>query len=62
MTNSTTNRPTHRLYLDNAHWTPIGAAWVHKDGKGFSLSLDAMPLGGRITMREISERENGGQS
>ncbi len=49
-------KPDFRLYSvhgdgDNAKWTPIGAAWEHRDGKGFTLQCDAMPLGGRIVMR-----------
>lgn len=54
-------RPTHRLYRvqgegSSAVWTIIGAAWPNKDGKGFSISCDAVPLSGRIVMRAISER------
>lgn len=37
---------------ENAYWTRIGAAWAHKDGKGFSLELELMPVAsGRITLR-----------
>lgn len=75
MKNQTSNRqpsliarkPTHRIYRvqgdgQNASWTPIGAAWPNKDGNGFSISCDAVPLQGRIVMRAISERpDNGGQ-
>jgi len=59
-------KPTHRLYRvlgdgDAAIWTPIGAAWPNKDGHGFNLSCDAVPLTGRIVMRMITERlEPGG--
>lgn len=54
-------RPTHRIYRvlgdgQNASWTPIGAAWPNKDGNGFSISCDAVPLQGRIVMRRITER------
>lgn len=61
-------KPTHRLFRvlgdgDAASWTPIGAAWPNKDGHGFNISCDAVPLQGRIVMREISAREqlDGGQ-
>lgn len=52
-------RPTHRLYRvlgdgDGAIWTPIGAAWPNKDGKGFNLSCDAIPLGGRLVLRAVA--------
>ena len=37
---------------ENAYWSKIGAAWPHKDGKGFSLELELIPVGtGRITLR-----------
>ena len=53
-------RPSHRLYRvlgdgQDAIWTPIGAAWPNKDGQGFSLVCDAVPLHGRIVMRVTRE-------
>ena len=61
-------KPTHRLYRvlgdgDAANWTPIGAAWPNKDGLGFSIVCDAVPLQGRLVLRFISERaeSEGGQ-
>ena len=55
-------RPTHRLYRVTgdggaAIWTPIGAAWPNKDGKGFNLNCDAVPLTGRIVLRLIEPRQ-----
>ncbi len=55
-------RPTHRLYRvlgdgSDASWTPIGAAWPNKDGLGFSIVCDAVPLQGRIVMRVIKDAE-----
>lgn len=54
-------KPTHRLYRvlgdgAGAIWTPIGAAWPNKDGLGFNISCDAVPLQGRIVMRAITDR------
>ena len=54
-------KPTHRLYRvigdgDASSWTPIGAAWPNKDGHGFNISCDAVPLQGRIVMRAITEK------
>lgn len=47
------NRPTHRAYVvkdnpnnEKSRWVEIGAAWVHKDGKGFRVKLDACPTNG----------------
>lgn len=67
MTNNSTNRaPTHRLYIvkgddDHARWTEIGAAWVNRDGQGFTLSLDAIPTTGRVVMREITASDKEAQ-
>jgi hypothetical protein len=36
-------------------FTRIGAAWQHKDGKGFNVQLDCVPLDGRITLRVAAE-------
>lgn len=54
-------KPTHRIYRvsgegKSAYWTPIGAAWPNRDGNGFSINCDAVPLTGRIVMRAITER------
>ena len=53
-------KPTHRLYNvtgtgKSASWTPIGAAWPNRDGAGFSINCDVVPLQGRIVMRAITE-------
>ena len=34
-----------------ARFTEIGVAFPHKDGKGFDILYDAVPLSGRITLR-----------
>lgn len=57
-------KPTHRLYQvtgdgEAAIWRDIGAAWPNRDGAGFSISCNAVPLRGRIVMRAISERKTG---
>ncbi len=57
--------PTHYLYAvtkrsddDKGFWTRIGAAWANSDGKGFSVSLELMPMNGAsIVMREPREDE-----
>ena len=43
--------PSHRIYSvskdsnDKSRWTELGAAWPHKDGKGFQLKFNACPIG-----------------
>lgn len=58
--------PSHYIYVvtgdgDDSHWIKIGAAWPNLDGKGFTLSLDAAPLSGRLVMRAPKADEKGGQ-
>ncbi|MFZ5746898.1 MAG: hypothetical protein ACOY45_04485 [Pseudomonadota bacterium] len=58
---TTSNRPTHRIYHvigdgKSARWTPIGAAWPNRDGQGFAITCDAIPLTGHIVMRAIREK------
>ncbi|MEM9965266.1 MAG: hypothetical protein AAGC58_07955 [Asticcacaulis sp.] len=67
-TKQTGRKPTHRLYRvtgegEAANWTPIGAAWLHRDGNGFNITCEAAPLEGRIVMRRITEHTpaQGGQ-
>lgn len=38
-------------------WREIGAAFAHKDGKGFDVLLDALPVSGRVTLRKIEEKQ-----
>lgn len=63
MTKQTTTpaKPSHRIYRvtgegQKASWTPIGAVWPNRNGAGFSIQCDAMPLTGRIVMRAVTER------
>ena len=42
---------------ENAPWTRIGAAWDHKDERGFTLQLDLVPVAaGRIVLREFDPK------
>lgn len=36
-------------------WNRIGAAWRHKDGHGVELTLNSLPVNGRVTLRELRE-------
>ena len=35
-----------------AIWTKIGAAWPHDKGNGFTIQLEALPIGDRIVLTE----------
>ena len=55
-------KPSHTAYVvdgegDSATWTEIGALWPHEDGKGFNLNLKALPLGGRVVIRQRKARD-----
>jgi hypothetical protein len=39
-------------------WTRIGSAWQHKDGKGFNVQFECVPLDGRITLRVATEKKD----
>jgi hypothetical protein len=54
------NKPTHTAYTvrnykkgddENAEWLKIGVAFMHKDGMGLDVVLDAVPVDGRIALR-----------
>ena len=55
--------PTHRVYTvirregQDDYWLNIGLAFPHKDGNGFNIVLQALPLDGKIVCREITEEE-----
>lgn len=64
MTTQSTNSPAFMLYRvdgngPEARWTKIGAAWPNRDGKGFNILCDAVPLQGRIVMREYTSKPKG---
>lgn len=40
---------------DKSYWNKVGAAWVHKDDKGYTLQLESLPVGGRIVLRQPLE-------
>lgn len=40
-----------------AYWTRIGRLFPHEDGKGHDLLLNALPVNGRIVIREEEARD-----
>jgi len=56
--NNTPKKPSHIAYNvrdrgegKDSKWTEIGVAFAHKDGKGFDILFDVVPLVGKITIR-----------
>jgi hypothetical protein len=63
-TNETTgSKPSHIAYQvrdvegRKSFWNRIGSAWMHKDGNGFQLQLESVPLDGRIVLRIATEKK-----
>lgn len=43
-----------------SYWTRLGAAWAHRNGGGFNIQLDVMPVtgfDGRIVLRAPKAEE-----
>ena len=39
------------------YWNKVGAAWQHRDGQGYDIQLDSVPVDGRVTLRERREEQ-----
>ena len=57
---SKSRKPSHIAYAvreyqgeggDKSAWREIGAVWTHKDGRGFDVHLEAVPVNGRLVLR-----------
>lgn len=42
---------------EDSAWNRVGAAWQHRDGQGYDVSMDALPVAGRLTLRAPPARE-----
>lgn len=43
---------------EKSFWNKVGAAWRHKDGKGYTLQLEVVPINGRIVLRQPLDEPN----
>ena len=61
-------KPSHKVFVvedkevaegaePDAFWTRVGSAWPHKDGKGLNLVLSALPINGRLVLREYTPED-----
>ena len=56
------NKPSHIAYQvserddGKAFFNRCGSAFKHKDGQGFNVVLDAMPVNGQVVLRTPQER------
>ena len=44
---------------NKSYWSKIAVAWAHKDGQGFNVQMDAMPIDGKLVLRTVPEDHNG---
>ncbi len=58
----TNGKPAFNVYTvddrgegNDPFWLKVGAAFPHKDEKGFNLVLQALPTDGRLVLREYQE-------
>ena len=49
----------HKREGQDDFWVAIGAAFMHQDGDGFNVVLQALPIDGRIVLR-LPKQDGGG--
>ena len=66
MSESKGSNPSHVVYYvrevegrESAIWTRCGVAWPHKNGKGYNMDMDFMPVGGdgKLIMLEPKDEQ-----
>ncbi len=56
------NGPSHHAFSvregsdGKSYFNRVGSAFVHKDGKGFNVNLDSVPVDGRVVLRTPKDR------
>ena len=64
---SESKQPTHRAYSvirregQDDFWLNLGLVFPHKDGNGFNIMLQALPLDGKIVCRVIGDDDQPGE-
>lgn len=38
-----------------SYWSKIAVAWAHKDGLGYNVQMDAVPVDGKLVLRAVPE-------
>jgi hypothetical protein len=61
-----TQQPSHRAYTvikregQDDFWLAIGAAFMHQDGDGYNIVLQALPIDGKVVLR-LPKEDKGAQ-
>ena len=56
--NAYTVREFERNGAAEHDWMRVGVAFLHEDGKGFNLSLHAVPVDGKVVLRLHEPKED----
>jgi len=40
---------------EKAYWSKVAVAWAHKDGQGYNVQLDALPVDGKLVLRTVPD-------
>ncbi len=40
---------------DKSYWSKVGIAWAHKDGLGYNVQMDALPVDGKLVLRTVPD-------
>jgi hypothetical protein len=57
-------KPAYRAYTvikrdgKDDFWLNLGVAFPHEDGEGFNLLLQALPIDGKIVLRQYKEEDD----
>lgn len=60
---SNTQQPTYQAYTvikregQDDYWLNIGAAFMHQDGEGYNIVLQALPINGKIVLRPPKNKD-----
>lgn len=61
--------PSHDVFHvtgdgEKARWTKLGAAWQHRDGDGFNITLNFVPItqDGRFVVRKVKAQQQEAQA
>ena len=64
-----TQQPDFRAYTvikraegQEDFWLPIGAAFMHQDGDGYNIVLQALPIDGKVVLRSPKDDQNAQQT
>ena len=59
-TTTSSKKPTHEVFqvrgTSKNYWIRVGAGWLHEDCEGLSISLNALPLDGRLVIRAVKKQ------